>query len=155
MNKRMITRREFSKTCLTAGVAMLAKESAWSESVPSSPAPQVTSQKCDLLIKGGTVINPSLKLNAVRGVAVLNGKILEGSPDISADRAKQVVSGKGKIVTPGLIDVHVHGFDGVGTGTDMDGYCLGRGGTTAFDAGTAGYPSIAGLRRFVINPSAT
>jgi dihydroorotase len=155
MNKHMITRREFSKTCLTAGAAMLAKESAWPESAPNPPAQQGGSQKCDLLIKGGTVIDPSEKLHAVLDVAVLNGKILEVSPDISADRARQVVSAKGKIVTPGLIDVHVHAFDGVGTGTDMDRYCLGRGVTTAVDAGSAGYPSIAGLRKFVINPSAT
>src|ERR1700692_4848040 len=100
----MLTRREFSKSCLTAGVAMLADETAWSEAMPSPSPQQGTRQKCDLLIKGGTVIDPSQKLHAVRDVAVLNGKILEVSPDISADRAKQVVSAKGKIVTPGLID---------------------------------------------------
>ncbi len=151
----MLTRREFSKTCLTAGVAMLAEDTAWSGAMPSPPAQQGTSQKCDLLIKGGTVVDPSQKLHAVRDVAVLNGKILEVSPDIPADRARQVVSAKDKIVTPGFIDVHVHAFDGVGTGTDMDRYCLGRGVTTAVDAGSAGHPSIAGLRKFVINPSAT
>jgi dihydroorotase len=150
----MLTRREFSKSVVTAGMAMLTEEAVWSEAQAPLPA-QGTSQRCDLLIKGGTVVDPSQHLHAVRDVAVLNGKILEVSEDIPAERARQVVSAKSKIVTPGFIDVHVHAFDGVGTGTDMDRYCLGRGVTTAVDAGSAGYPSIAGLRKFVINPSAT
>ena len=56
----------------------------------------------------------------------------------------------------GLIDVHVHVFEGVGpTGVNADQYCLGRGVTTAVDAGSAGYFSIAGFRQYVIRPSAT
>ena len=67
-----------------------------------------------------------------------------------------MISAKGKIVTPGLIDVHVHIFEGVGpTGVNADQYCLGRGVTTAVDAGSAGYFSIAGFRQYVIKPSAT
>jgi dihydroorotase len=59
-------------------------------------------------------------------------------------------------VTPGLIDVHVHVFEGVGpTGLNADQYCLGRGVTTAVDAGSTGYADIAGFRQYVIKPSAT
>jgi dihydroorotase len=150
----MLSRRDFSKVLLTAGTGVLAADSAWPEAQPSPPA-RDTSQKCDLLIKGGTVIDPGQHLHALCDVAVQNGKILEVSQDFPADRAKQVVSAKGKIVTPGLIDIHVHAFDGVGTGTNVDHYCLGRGVTTVVDAGSAGYPSIAGLRKFVINTSIT
>jgi dihydroorotase len=108
------------------------------------------------LIKGGTVIDPGQNLHAPLDVAVKDGKILELSPDIPAARALRVVSAKGKIVTPGLIDVHVHVFEGVGpTGLNADQYCLGRGVTTAVDAGSTGYADIAGFRQYVIRPSAT
>jgi dihydroorotase len=113
-------------------------------------------QSRDLLIKGGTVIDPSQNLHAQLDVAVKDGKILQVAPDIPADGSRTVIPAKGRIVTPGLIDVHVHVFEGVGpTGVNADQYCLGRGVTTAVDAGSAGYFSIAGLRQYVIKPSAT
>jgi len=123
---------------------------------PDSSAQPNAEQKCDLLIKGGTVIDPAHHLHAPMDVAVKDGKILEVSQDISPERAVQVVSAKGKIVSPGFIDVHVHCFDGVGlVGVNADRYCLGRGVTTVVDAGSAGYPAIAGFRKYVINASTT
>jgi dihydroorotase len=114
------------------------------------------SQSRDLLIKGGTVVDPSQNLHAPLDVAVKDGKIAQVAPDIPADGSLNVIPAKGRIVTPGLIDVHVHVFEGVGpTGVNADQYCLGRGVTTAVDAGSAGYFSIAGLRQYVIKPSAT
>jgi dihydroorotase len=113
-------------------------------------------QSRDLLIKGGTVVDPSQNLHAQLDVAVKDGKILQVAPDIPADGSRTLIPAKGRIVTPGLIDVHVHVFEGVGpTGVNADQYCLGRGVTTAVDAGSAGYFSIAGLRQYVIKPSAT
>lgn len=113
-------------------------------------------QSRDLLIKGGTVIDPSQNLHAQLDVAVKDGKISQIAPDIAEDGSRSVISAKGKIVTPGLIDVHVHVFEGVGpTGLNADQYCLGRGVTTAVDAGSTGYFAIAGFRQYVIKPSAT
>jgi dihydroorotase len=77
---------------------------------------QSSSQDCNLLIKGGSVIDPGQHLHAALDVAVKDGKILEVSRDFPEDRARRVVSAKGKIVTPGLIDIHVHAFEGVGGG---------------------------------------
>lgn len=154
----MLTRREFSK--LLAGsplVAAAALEIA--ESAPRAAAQDMgaaLTQSRDLLIKGGTVVDPSQNLHAPLDVAVTNGKIVQVAPDIPADGTRALISAKGRIVTPGLIDVHVHVFEGVGpTGMNADQYCLGRGVTTAVDAGSAGYFSIAGLRQYVIKPSAT
>jgi dihydroorotase len=96
-----------------------------------------------LLIKGGTVVDPSQQLHGLFDVAVKNGTILAVSPNISATGAERVVSAKGKIVTPGLIDIHVHCFDGVANGANADHTCLGRGVTTVVDAGSVGYPIIA------------
>jgi dihydroorotase len=154
----MLTRREFSK--LLAGSPLLATSKlGWAGAAPLS-APQdmsrALSQSRDLLIKGGTVVDPSQNLHALLDVAVKDGKIAQVAPDIPADGSLNVISAKGRIVTPGLIDVHVHVFEGVGpTGVNADQYCLGRGVTTAVDAGSAGYFSIAGLRQYVIKPSAT
>jgi dihydroorotase len=115
-----------------------------------------STEKCDLLIKGGTVVDPGQHLHGPLDVAVKDGKIFEVSQGFPEDRALQVVSAKGEIVAPGFIDVHVHSFDGVGLlGVNADRYCLGRGVTTAVDAGSAGYPAIAGFRKYVINASST
>jgi dihydroorotase len=154
----MLTRRQFHK--LLIGSPLLASRNLGLASAPPlSPAQdmsQALSQSRDLLIKGGTVIDPSQNLHAPLDVAVKGGKILEVASDILADGARNVISAKGKIVTPGLIDVHVHVFEGVGpTGLNADQYCLGRGVTTAVDAGSAGYFAIAGFRQYVIKPSAT
>ena len=72
------------------------------------------SQSRDLLIKGGTVIDPSQNLHVALDVAVKDGKIQQVAPDIPADGSRNVISARGRIVTPGLIDVHVQVFEGVG-----------------------------------------
>jgi dihydroorotase len=158
MIRFVLTRRQFSKLIVGSGL-LASSEFAVASALPLSPtqgADQSATQDCDLLIKGGTVIDPGRNVHAPLDVAVKDGKILELSPDIPAARALRVVSAKGKIVTPGLIDVHVHVFEGVGpTGLNADQYCLGRGVTTAVDAGSTGYADIAGFRQYVIKPSAT
>ena len=155
MIRSMLTRRQFSKLIVGSGLLASSNFEAAGAS-PAQGAEQAAALDCDVLIKGGTVIDPGQNLHAPLDVAVKDGKILELSPDIAAARAVRVVSAKGKIVTPGLIDVHVHVFEGVGpTGLNADQYCLGRGVTTAVDAGSTGYADIAGFRQYVIKPSAT
>ena len=155
----MLTRRRFSQ--LLIGTPLLATGSFGHPPGGSSVSAAqdmgaALSQSRDLLIKGGTVVDPSQNLHALLDVAVKDGKIVQIAPDIPADGSRSVISAKGKIVTPGLIDVHAHLFEGVGpTGVNADQYCLGRGVTTAVDAGSAGYFSIAGFRQYVIKPSAT
>jgi dihydroorotase len=154
----MLTRRLFSK--LLMGSPLLASSSFGQPGAsPASSAQDMgraLSQSRDLLIKGGTVVDPSQNLHALLDVAVQDGKIIQVAPDIPADGSRNVLSAKGKIVTPGLIDPHVHIFEGVGpTGVNADQYCLGRGVTTAVDAGSTGYFAIAGFRQYVIKPSAT
>jgi dihydroorotase len=154
----MLTRRQFSKLL---AASPLAASAALRRAEAEPPAPTqdmgaALTQSRDLLIKGGTVIDPSQNLHAQLDVAVKDGKILQVAPDIPADGSRTLIPAKGRIVTPGLIDVHVHVLEGVGpTGVNADQYCLGRGVTTAVDAGSAGYFSIAGLRQYVIKPSAT
>ena len=59
---------------------------------------------------------------------------------------------RGKIVTPGLIDVHTHVYDGVAPlGIPADPNCIAKGVTTALDAGSSGAHTFPGLRKYVIN----
>src|SRR6202171_2878 len=155
----MLTRRQFSQFLIGSPLLDSSSFGSAANAAPVSPAQDMgaaLSQSRDLLIKGGTVVDPSQNLHALLDVAVKDGKILQIAPDIPADGSRSVISAKGKIVTPGLIDVHVHVFEGVGpTGLNADQYCLGRGVTTAVDAGSTGYADIAGFRQYVIKPSAT
>src|SRR5215813_9920726 len=61
----------------------------------------------DLLIKGGRVIDPSIGLDGVRDVAIAGGRIVAVAADIAGD-ATETIDARGKIVAPGLIDIHVH-----------------------------------------------
>ena len=71
-------------------------------------------------------------------------------------RAPQIIDAGGKIVTPGLIDLHVHVYDGATEfGIPPDPYCISRGATTVFDAGSAGAYTFAGLKKHVVDASST
>jgi len=61
----------------------------------------------DLVVKGGRVIDPSRRIDAVRDVTVANGRIATVAADIPAGGA-QMVDARGKLVVPGLIDIHTH-----------------------------------------------
>ena len=81
---------------------------------PLSAGQDSTSVRYDLLIKDGRVIDPAQKLAAPRDVAIASGKIARIAEKIDPSEARRVLDASGKIVTPGLIDVHVHVYDGVG-----------------------------------------
>ncbi|MGD0125527.1 MAG: amidohydrolase/deacetylase family metallohydrolase [Terriglobia bacterium] len=140
---------------LGSSVAMCAAPIAPHPTTGSSP--QTGEQKpYDLLIKGGKVIDPSQGLEAELDVAVRDGKIASVAPAIPEGQAGQVVRAHGKIVTPGLIDVHTHVFPYVGPyGIEPDPYCVRRGVTTVIDAGTSGALTFPAFRRFIIERAAT
>ena len=110
----------------------------------------------DLLIKGGTVIDPSQNINGANDVAVQDGKIALVAPDIDASEAARVVEVKGKLVTPGLIDLHTHIYDGVnGNGVEADLGGVRAGVTTMVDAGSSGCDTYGGFPRHIIPNNAT
>src|SRR3990167_8972479 len=75
----------------------------------------------DLVLKGGTVVDPSSGLEGVRDVAVEHGVIARVAPGIAPAEAARVIEVGGKLVTPGLIDLHAHVFEGVNrTGVNPD-----------------------------------
>jgi len=110
----------------------------------------------DLLVKGGVVIDPSQNLSEKRDIAVTQGRISAVEKDISEDQAKARIDASGLIVTPGLIDLHVHVYPGVSHfGVDADIHALAQGVTTVLDAGSSGADTFEGFRRYVIDVSAT
>jgi dihydroorotase len=105
----------------------------------------------DLLIKGGTVIDPSQGLHGPNDVAVQDGKIARIAPSIPVEEAGRVIQVRGKVVTPGLIDLHTHVYDGMtsnGVQADVGGVRAGV--TTMVDAGSAGCDTFGGFPRHVI-----
>ena len=153
----MLTRREFSKTLAASGAAMLAPAGA--QTAPArggqrSPQ-QGADQRFDLLIQGGTVIDPAQGLHGPMDVAVKDGKIAAIEKDIPANRAANVFSAKDRVVTPGFIDAHVHCYEGVGRCCNADTYCLGRGVTTVVDAGSAGTENFTNFHKYIIRTSFT
>ena len=105
----------------------------------------------DLLIKGGTVIDPSRGINGPNDVAVDKGLIARVAPAIAAEEARRVVEVRGKLVTPGLIDVHTHVYDGVtGSGVQADLGGVQAGVTTMADAGSAGCDTFGGFPSHII-----
>jgi dihydroorotase len=91
----------------------------------------------DLIIKGGRVIDPSLSLDAVRDVAIVAGKIAAVEANITGDAA-ETIDARGKIVAPGLIDIHTH----AGRSKEGPPLALQDGVTGWVDAGSGGADNI-------------
>ncbi len=110
----------------------------------------------DLLLKGGTLIDPAQGIHDVQDVGLAAGRVSEVGADLPAALAREVVDCSGRIVAPGMIDLHVHVYPGVSHfGIEPDHHCLARGVTTAVDAGSAGADTFPGFRKYVIDVSAT
>jgi dihydroorotase len=106
----------------------------------------------DLVLKGGRVIDPSQGLDRVTDIAFDNGKIAAVGDGLSGKDVRDV---SGKIVTPGLIDLHTHVYwGGTSLGVDAEQVARSGGVTTFIDAGSAGPGNFHGFRRHVIEPSA-
>jgi dihydroorotase len=115
-----------------------------------------TSVTYDLLIAGGHVIDGSQNLSAERDVAILHGRIARIAANIPRTQARRVFEARGKIVTPGLIDIHGHAYEyGTTLGVSSDVTGIGSGVTTIVDAGSVGASMFLGFRKFVIEGATT
>jgi len=103
----------------------------------------------DLILKGGRVIDPAQNLDEKLDIAFADGKIAAIGHNLGdATDARDVT---GRIVTPGLIDLHTHVYwGGTSLGVDPDSYAKFSGCTTLIDAGSAGPGNIHGFRKHVI-----
>lgn len=119
-----MNRRQFVRTA--AGTAALAR-------MPELFA----ASKYDLIVKGGRVIDPSRKLDGIRDVAIAQGRIAAVEANISA-AAAETIDASGKLVVPGLIDIHTH----FARSKDGASLCLADGVTGLIDAGSQGADHI-------------
>jgi dihydroorotase len=103
----------------------------------------------DLLIRGGTLVDPAQSISARRDVAFTGGKVAAVAETLTGE-AVEVIDAAGALVTPGLIDIHTHIYTGLATGRNADQTCLANGVTTVVDAGSAGWTTLLGLRDYVI-----
>src|SRR5437763_4965854 len=112
--------------------------------------------KFDLVIKGGDVLVPSQSLRGKRDIGVRYGLIEALETEISADRAQRVLDAGGKLVTPGLIDLHSHVFPyGSAIGIPADELVAHQCTTTCVSGGDAGANNFAAFRRHIVAQTRT
>jgi dihydroorotase len=130
VHDHLISRRRFFFLAAAAGLASSTARSTYGQSARSATY--------DLIIRGGRVIDPSARLDAVRDVAIAKGRIAAIDRSITGDAA-DMIDARGKLVVPGLLDVHTH------TGRSAEGprLLLEDGVTGWIDAGSAGADQIA------------
>ena len=108
--------------------------------------------KYDLLLKGGEVLDPAEGLRGIRDVAFKDGKVAAVSEEIPPEASVQVIDVAGKLVAPGLIDLHGHFAYMISPyRADPDPTNLSIGVTTAVDAGSTGWMNFPGFRSYVID----
>jgi len=124
----------------------------------------VSAQTYNIVIKGGHVIDPKNNINEPMDIAVKDGKIALIAKNIDAKEGIQVVDAKGMYVTPGLIDIHVHVYNGTNMDQEYmngpnpvppDGFTFRVGVTTVVDAGCAGWRTFPAFKRQTIDASQT
>ena len=124
MEANMLSRRQF----LSAGAAGAALFAS---------GRKVVGGRFDLIVRGGRVIDPSIRLDAIRDLAIMGGRIVSVAPSIAGD-AIETIDAHGKLVVPGLLDIHTHAARSADGPTKM----LQDGVTGWIDAGSGGADNI-------------
>ena len=104
-----------------------------------------------LIVRGGKVFDPVGGCFARLDILAVEGKVARMAPHVDAPEGAQVVDASGLLVTPGLVDCHVHAFRwGHLISLDVDPVSSQSGVTTFVDGGSAGSLQFMAFRRFVI-----
>src|SRR6266516_76817 len=161
-----MSRRSFivSTTAAAAAGAALAQAQAEAQPAAAQPMPAPMPRgfnpsdpalKYELVIAGGEVLDPSLRLRGKRDIGIKNGQIAAVATSIPADRAVQRIDAAGTLVTPGLIDLHTHLCPHLGIGLPADELVGITATTTAVSAGDAGAYTFGNFRHGVVPQSRT
>lgn len=117
----------------------------------SASAQAAAADKFDLLVRNANVLDPSQNLSGKRDIGVRNGVIVAVDASIAAERGNRVMDAGGRLVTPGLIDLHAHTYPfGSAIGIPADELIAHQCTTTVVSAGDAGANNIAAWRRFIV-----
>ena len=144
----VISRRDFLATASSFAVAASMGGPARAAMGPDD--------KFDLVIKGGDLLDPSQSLRGRRDIGIRFGLIEALEADIPAAKAARVLDAGGKLVTPGLIDLHSHVYPyGSAIGIPADELVAHQGTTTCVSAGDAGANNFAAFRRYVVAQTRT
>jgi dihydroorotase len=112
--------------------------------------------KYDLVIKGGDVLDPSQSLRGKRDIGIRFGLVEAIEADIPAARAEKVLDASGKLVTPGLVDLHSHVYPyGSAIGIPADELVAHQCTTTCVSGGDAGANNFAAFRRHIVAQTRT
>lgn len=112
----------------------------------------------DLLLKNGRVLDPANKIDASLDIAIHQGKIAALSSNIAPSLAKNVIDVSGMVVTPGLIDIHMHAYytrEAMDIGIMPDFHSFRSGVTTVVDTGSAGAKHFLHFKQTVIDCAKT
>ena len=113
-------------------------------------------EKFDLVVRGGEVVDPSQGLRGKRDIGLRFGRVEAIEASIAPARATQTIDATGRLVLPGLVDLHAHVYPyGSAIGVPADESVVFTGVTTVVSAGDAGANNIAGLRRHVAGQTRT
>ena len=111
----------------------------------------MTTAAYDLVLTGGNLLDPAQGINNERrDVAFKDGKVAAVADRIAPDQGSQSIDVSGKLITPGLIDLHGHFYHGgSGSAVHADQTCLSSGVTTGVDAGSSGFLNYGAMRDYV------
>jgi len=108
----------------------------------------------EIIVKNGLLIDPAEGVHERRDIAIAEGKVAAVEPRIDGAQAERVIDAEGLIVTPGLIDLHVHVCHHIAPlAVNPEAACLAKGSTTVLDVGSLGNLLFQGFRRYVIECS--
>ena len=117
---------------------------------PADPA-----LKYELVVANGDVLDPSQKLRGKRDIGMRYGQIAAIAASISPDRSVQRIDVGGRLVTPGLVDLHTHLCPHLGLGLPADELVGITCTTTAVSAGDAGWHTWGVFRHLALPSSRT
>ncbi len=140
-------RRAFLRRSSTAAIASL-----WPAAIPSAFA--WADDRFDLVVRGGEVIDPSQALRARRDIGIRWGRIAAIEASIPGDRAAQSIDAAGKLVLPGLVDLHAHVYPQASAlGLPADELVPYTATTTYVSAGDAGANNFSAFKHYIIAQS--
>jgi dihydroorotase len=150
------TRREFLRRSGTLLSAAYLPASAAAHAITARAWGPDHRRRADLLIAGGRLIDAARGIDARRDIAITGDRITLVAERIASADAVRVIDGTGKVVTPGLIDIHVHVYPGVANvAIEPDRVGVERGVTALIDGGSAGATTFGGFKTYVASRART